>query len=829
MNRIETIFNEMKQEGRKAFIGYVMTGFPGHVGAIKLAEHLLQSGADMLEIGVPFSDPLADGPVIQRCTEKALEQGAGLQSALDLATGLRKKYDQPLLLMSYLNPLLSLSRNQLVRKAVKAGIDGMIIPDLPPEEAGDWRRDFDRAGLSLVLLAAPTSDANRMKLIAGNASGFVYVVSVTGVTGERKTFDTRLANCIQQLKKYSKLPLAIGFGVSNRNTAVEAARLADGVVVASSVLKQYLAPGTIKVKEKAAVEKAVELIRAVHSQSKVEMEQNVTEITQLRERVNQLEQLAKMQSARLQVMQEVSRISTGNFSPAEMLEIFLDVVLRATDTEAGSILLLDEKNEFLVFEVTRGPKSDELRHFRVAVGEGIAGKVAESGLSMIVEQVPSDERFSSRISEEIKYVPQNILCTPLKGKNQIFGVLELINQDSNRKYTEHDRENIESLAAQIGVVLENARFFERYYEEIRRLEALTQAGEVVNSTLDLKKLLRLVMELAETTLNAEASSILLIDQETQELVFEVATGEAEDKVKEIRVPMGQGIAGHVAVTGENLLVPDVSMDDRFFKKADDKTSFKTRNIVAVPLKARGRIIGVVEALNKKGKGTFVSSDVSLLEALGNQSAVAIENAKLYQDLQNSFVATVQSLAEAVDAKDSYTAGHSSRVTEYSVLIAEELKLSEEELQTVRLSGLLHDVGKIGIQDLVLSKPGKLTDEEFAVMKQHPAIGEKIIRPVKELKAALPGILNHHERYDGRGYPCGIAGEDIPLIGRIIGVADAFDAMTSDRVYRPRLSDEVAINELKKHSGSQFDSNMVKAFLAVWQKGLISTPPSKVKL
>jgi putative nucleotidyltransferase with HDIG domain len=274
------------------------------------------------------------------------------------------------------------------------------------------------------------------------------------------------------------------------------------------------------------------------------------------------------------------------------------------------------------------------------------------------------------------------------------------------------------------------------------------------------------------------------------------------------------------------LVPDCSQDARFFKAADDKTHFVTRNIIAVPLIARGETIGVVEVLNRLGGGTFSQEDLILLQALAHQSAVAIQNAQLFLDLQDSFVATVRALAQAVDAKDSYTAGHSTRVTDYSVIIAEELGLGPDDLRRVRLAGLLHDVGKIGIRDNVLGKPGALNDEEFTVMKSHPTVGASILKPVTQLAEVVPGVLHHHERFDGRGYPNGLKAEEIPLMGRIIGVADAFDAMTSDRVYRPRLSDEIAIAELKKHSGTQFDSKMVKAFIAAFDKGLIVTEPSK---
>lgn len=550
------------------------------------------------------------------------------------------------------------------------------------------------------------------------------------------------------------------------------------------------------------------------------------DVARMEARLQHLEQLLLVQSAKLQVMQEVTRVSSGDFSLEEMLELFMDVVLRTSATEHGSILLLNEDGTELHFAAVRGPGSAKLKELTLKVGEGIAGWVAKTGQAALSEDVSRDHRFTGSIAKQIKVKPEGIICVPLKGKRGMLGVVEVLHREGRPGFTADDLWSLEGLAAQMGIVVENARLFSTHGEEIRRLEALTSASSVVNSTLDLKQLLKLVMELAARTLRAEASAILLKDKESGDLLFDVATGSAADSVKTIRVPKGQGIAGHVAESGQSLLVPDCSKDPRFFKAADDKTHFVTRNIIAVPLVARGQTIGVVEVLNRLGGGTFTQEDLVLLQALAHQSAIAIQNAQLFLDLQESFVSTVRALAQAVDAKDSYTAGHSTRVTDYSVIIADELGLGPDDLRRVRLAGLLHDVGKIGIRDSVLGKAGPLDDEEFAIMKSHPSVGAHILEPVNQLAEVVPGVLHHHERYDGRGYPHGLKGDEIPLMGRIIGVADAFDAMTSDRVYRPRLSDEVAIGELKKHSGTQFDSRMVKAFLAAFDKGLIVTEPSK---
>jgi putative nucleotidyltransferase with HDIG domain len=545
-------------------------------------------------------------------------------------------------------------------------------------------------------------------------------------------------------------------------------------------------------------------------------------------RLQLMEQKLLMQTAKLQVMQEVARVSSGDVSLDEMLELFMDVVLRTTATEHGSILILDEGGQFLRFQCARGPAAEQLKALRVNMGEGIAGWVAKNGQSALSEDVSKDHRFTGSIAKQVNVKPQGILAVPLKGRRALLGVVEVLHPEGRNPFTIEDLWALEGLANQMGVVVENARLFAVHNEEIRRLEALTSASSVVNSTLDLKALLKLVMELAARTLRAEASAILLKEKLTGDLLFDTATGEAADRVQTIRVPRGQGIAGHVAESGESLLVPDCSKDPRFFKAADEKSKFVTRNIIAVPLVARGETIGVVEVLNKLGQGTFTPEDLSLLQALAHQSAVAIQNAQLFQDVQESFLATVKALAQAVDAKDSYTAGHSSRVTLYSTIIAEEMGSGDEVVRKVRLAGLLHDVGKIGIRDNVLGKAGQLTDEEFGIMKSHPTVGASILKPVVQLADVVPGVVSHHERFDGKGYPKGLKGEEIPLLGRIIGVADAFDAMTSDRVYRPRLSDEVALAELKKHSGTQFDSRVVKAFLSAFDKGLIMTEPSKFK-
>lgn len=239
MGRIQEQMAALKAAKKKAFIGYAMAGFPSKGGDLAMAQALLGS-SDVLELGVPFSDPIADGPVLQRCGELALKNGGGLARALELARELRASSPKPLVLMSYLNPLLSMGLETFAHAAMSAGIDGVVVPDLPADETHGLGDAIRSAGLDLVYLAAPTSTPARLKAIAKEATGFIYVVSVAGVTGERKGFDNRLSATVAELRKSAKVPLAIGFGISSPETAREAGALADGIVVASTVLKACL-------------------------------------------------------------------------------------------------------------------------------------------------------------------------------------------------------------------------------------------------------------------------------------------------------------------------------------------------------------------------------------------------------------------------------------------------------------------------------------------------------------------------------------------------------------------------------------------------------------
>jgi len=232
----------------------------------------------------------------------------------------------------------------------------------------------------------------------------------------------------------------------------------------------------------------------------------------------------------------------------------------------------------------------------------------------------------------------------------------------------------------------------------------------------------------------------------------------------------------------------------------------------VPLRTQGKPIGVLIGGDKLDGSELTSVDSKLCDSLASTLAIFLENRMLYEDMHAMFLGTLHALTSAIDAKDSYTHGHTERVAMLARMLGEKIGLDRETVERLYISGLVHDVGKIGVPEAVLCKPGKLTDDEFELIKMHPEIGGRILQDIRQMQDLLPGVLYHHERWDGRGYPSRLAGRDIPLFGRLIGLADAFDAMSSTRTYRSAMDLNEVLSEIRRCAGAQFDPELAEAFL-----------------
>jgi tryptophan synthase alpha chain len=238
LGRIENAFSELAREGKKGFIPFITAGDPNLQATGELLVELAQAGATIIELGVPFTDPMADGPVIQRASERALKHGFGVQEVLDVAASARDKIATPIILFTYFNPLLQFGLQRLAIAAKRAGIDGVLVTDLIPEEAGDFASEMRANELDVIFLVAPTSTDTRLKLIAEHASGFVYAVSRAGITGERSTVSAEAEKLVNRVRQFSRLPVAVGFGISNKSQVADVQRYADAVVVGSAIVAE---------------------------------------------------------------------------------------------------------------------------------------------------------------------------------------------------------------------------------------------------------------------------------------------------------------------------------------------------------------------------------------------------------------------------------------------------------------------------------------------------------------------------------------------------------------------------------------------------------------
>lgn len=410
-----------------------------------------------------------------------------------------------------------------------------------------------------------------------------------------------------------------------------------------------------------------------------------------------------------------------------------------------------------------------------------------------------------------------VLQTPLLGdEERVIGRLTLLSLLPPHAVDAADREALLALGQQAGTAWENAALRQSLRRDGERgetdpnapdLTALVEASRALVA-VDRREGLDEVLGKAIALVAGERGSLMLLDDDTGTLRIETATGLSETIINTARVTLGDKIAGQVALTGE----------PRRLLEGGDRQD--VRDSLCVPLRVRDKVIGVLNVANKRGPGVFTSRDLEVLSAMANQAAIAIRNSQLVGELQDLFLSTVSTLAKAVDAKDRYTAGHSHRVTLYALEIATELGLADEQQDLLRVAGLMHDVGKIGVPEAILRKPGPLTSEERIEMERHPVHGARIVEPIKQLHPILPGVRWHHERLDGKGYPDHLVGDAIPLQARILAVADAYDAMTSDRPYRQSLPTEVALEELRQGQGRQWATDIVEAFLAAHQAGRI---------
>jgi HD-GYP domain-containing protein (c-di-GMP phosphodiesterase class II) len=350
-------------------------------------------------------------------------------------------------------------------------------------------------------------------------------------------------------------------------------------------------------------------------------------------------------------------------------------------------------------------------------------------------------------------------------------------------------------------------------ENKARLQPVFGVNKQIRSSPRMTQMMEQVIKTTQKTLKISAASVLLFGDNEEELFFEATSGPVSKTLKQVKLNTRYGIAGQVARTGRPLIVNDVARSERFHKMIDDTTGFETRSLICAPLTVQHKILGVIEALNKQDNTDFGEQDLDAVTSLATTTAMALDNTRQFHNIMDAFKSTITVLASAVDAKDPFAAGHSQRVMEYTAMAAAYFSLTVEELETLRYAAVLHDIGKLEIDSCILNKEDPLTEPEWEIVRRHVATGAALMKEVSFLEKASELVLCHHERYDGKGYPRGIKGDNIPLGARLIAIADAFDTMTTGRIYHPALTIDQAVKELEDCAGSQFCAVGVTAFVS----------------
>jgi len=404
-------------------------------------------------------------------------------------------------------------------------------------------------------------------------------------------------------------------------------------------------------------------------------------------------------------------------------------------------------------------------------------------------------------------------------KDRVIGVLEGVNKRSG-PFAEQDESILSVTASHAATAINNARLLRDSERRAQNLEAVCDINNAVLNSLDLQLTLPQILWYVQSRLEVDAADILLLDQHLNALTFAAGRGFRTDGLRHAVLRAGEGMAGRVATEKRTVRVPDLSRAGDAFTRAPMLAGEDFVAYHAAPLLVQGQVMGVLEVFHRSDLHADYDW-LSFFRALADQTAIAIHSARLFTDLQRSntelrlaYDATILGWSHALDLRDRETEGHTQRVTKLTVQLAEAFGLSEEAVTHIRRGALLHDMGKMGVPDAILLKPGTLTDEEWLQMRRHPQYAYDMLAQIDYLKPALDIPYCHHEKWDGTGYPRGLKGEDIPLAARLFAVVDVWDALYYDRPYRKGWTVENTLAYIREQSGRHFDPGVVDIFLRV---------------
>ena len=496
-----------------------------------------------------------------------------------------------------------------------------------------------------------------------------------------------------------------------------------------------------------------------------------------------------------------------------LLVSILKQLQSAVQGEGGSIWLLNEDETQLTCTHAIGPGAEQVTGQTMPANMFLAAYTAVAGQAIKIDHL-GDSEWAADFAGYFRRQTRNSIIAPLLARGDLLGTLNIVNKLGADTFANDDLALLSALAGHAAVAIQNAQLYEQQVQNIERQKLLDEISRHLQQTLDIGMLIPRILEEVNKAINAEGQSLWLVDPNQTTLTCRFATGPGAEQIKRVAVPINHSIVGSTVLTHQVVLIADAQKDERFYRGADDKTGFVTRSLMSVPMVREGKAIGAIQAVNKRSGGLFTHDDLDLLKSIADSAALAIENARLFTELQASYDNTLDALAAALDLRDRETEGHSRRVVEYTARLAHEIGLDTAFINDIRRGALIHDIGKIGVPDAVLHKPGPLDSEERKIIERHPQAGYEMLLGIPYLQEEIKIVLAHQEKWDGTGYPFGLKGDAIPLGARLFAIADTFDALTSDRPYRKGRPYEVARQIIAEESGRQFDPRAVEAFLAV---------------
>jgi PAS domain S-box-containing protein len=527
----------------------------------------------------------------------------------------------------------------------------------------------------------------------------------------------------------------------------------------------------------------------------------------------------------LEILQSLSSALRQAHTVEEMLPLFIQRAAQAAEADAGSIYLWEEASGAWVSQgwmTADGRWQTDTASLRHRPGQGVTGWVGERGEIYVTTDWRADPT-NQPLPHEVEFIQSltSGISLPLKAEARVIGVMHLWYADRHG-FREDEKRLLTAIADMAGNAIQRARLHDETAQQVKRLSALRSIDSAIASSFDVQVTLRILLDHLTSLLRVDAAAILLFNAGLTELEFAAGKGFRSNSIFDRRIKLGEKYSGQAALERRSIFVHDIRADPVFHRSGsiagEDFVSF-----YAIPLLAKGHLKGALEIFQRSPLEPGADW-LDFLQTLAGQAAIAIDDAQMFGDLQRSnlnltlaYDATIAGWSQAMDLRDKETEGHTQRVTDFTVRLAERMGIPAEKIVHIRRGALLHDIGKLGVPDHILLKPDKLTEEEWEMMRKHPVFAYEMLSPIEFLHPALDIPYCHHERWDGTGYPRGLKGEQIPLAARLFAVVDVWDALRSDRPYRAAWPEDKVREHLLSLSGTHFEPRIAEMFMSLLEE------------